>query len=121
MRFAVGEGFLIGVVYFVAGVPNPVMFTILTTAFAMLPFGAWLAFTAAALVLVSGDGSGFAAAAVFFWGAIIMLTGDHFVWPTLVGDATRLPLLLAFVGIFGGLAAFGLFGCFWGRSSWRPC
>jgi predicted PurR-regulated permease PerM len=111
---AVGEGLLIGVGYFVASVPNPVMFTILTTAFAMLPFGAWLAFTTAALVLISSGGSGFAAAAVFFWGAITMLAGDHFVWPTLVGDSARLPFLLAFVGIFGGLAAFGLFGLFLG-------
>ena len=111
---AVGEGLLIGVGYFVAGVPNPVMFTILTTAFAMLPFGAWLAFTMAALVMVSGGGSGFAAAAVFCWGAIIMLAGDHFVWPTLVGGSARLPFLFAFVGIFGGLAAFGLFGLFLG-------
>jgi hypothetical protein len=43
----------------------------------MLPFGAWLAFTTAALVLVSGGGSGFAAAAVFCWGAVIMLALDH--------------------------------------------
>jgi predicted PurR-regulated permease PerM len=111
---AVGEGLLIGVGFLVAGVPNPVLFTILTTAFAMLPFGAWLAFTTAALVLVSSGGSGFAAVAVFCWGAIVMLAGDHFVWPTLVGGSARLPFLLAFVGIFGGLAAFGLFGLFLG-------
>ncbi len=111
---AMGEGLLIGVGYFVAGVPNPLMFTILTTAFAMLPFGAWLAFTTAALVLVSGGGSGFTAAAVLCWGAIVMLAGDHFVWPTLVGGSARLPFLFAFVGIFGGLAAFGLFGLFLG-------
>ena len=111
---AVGEGLLIGIGYFVAGVPNPMMFTILTTAFAMLPFGAWLAFTTAALVLISGGGSGFASVAVFCWGAIIMLAGDHFVWPTLVGGSARLPFLFAFVGIFGGLAAFGLFGLFLG-------
>jgi predicted PurR-regulated permease PerM len=111
---AVGEGLLIGVGYIVAGVPNAVMFAILTTAFAMLPFGAWLAFTAAAVVLVSGGGSGLAAAGVFFWGAIVMLAGDHFVWPTLVGGSARLPFLFAFVGIFGGLAAFGLVGLFLG-------
>ncbi len=111
---AVGEGLLIGVGFLVAGVPTPVMFTIITIAFAMLPFGAWLAFTAAALVLVSGEGSGFAAAGVFLWGAIVMLAGDHFVWPTLVGGSARLPFLLAFVGIFGGIAAFGLFGLFLG-------
>jgi predicted PurR-regulated permease PerM len=111
---AVGEGLLIGVGYFVAGVPNAVLFTVLTTAFAMIPFGAWVAFTAAAVVLISGDGSGLAAGGVLCWGAIVMLAGDHFVWPTLVGGSARLPFLLAFVGIFGGLAAFGLLGLFLG-------
>jgi len=80
----------------------------------MLPFGAWIAFAAAALTLMSGGGSGIAAAGVFCWGAMVMLAGDHFVWPTMVGDAARLPFLFAFVGIFGGLAAFGLIGLFLG-------
>jgi predicted PurR-regulated permease PerM len=111
---AVAEGLLIGVGYLVAAVPNAVMFTIFTTAFAMLPFGAWIAFAAAALTLLSGGGSGIAAAAVFCWGAMVMLAGDHFVWPTMVGDTARLPFLFAFVGIFGGLAAFGLIGLFLG-------
>ena len=111
---AVGEGLLIGVGYLIAGVPNAVMFAILTAAFAMLPFGAWLAFTTAAVVLVSGGGSGFAGAGVFGWGALVMLAGDHFVWPTLVGGSARLPFLFAFVGIFGGIAAFGLMGLFLG-------
>jgi predicted PurR-regulated permease PerM len=111
---AVAEGLLIGAAYVVAGVPNPVVFTVLTIAFAMLPFGAWAAFTAAALALVVGGGSGLAAACVFAWGAAVMLAGDHFVWPTLVGGAARLPFLFAFVGIFGGLATFGLLGLFLG-------
>jgi predicted PurR-regulated permease PerM len=111
---AVGEGLLIGVGYLVAGVPNAVMFTIITTAFAMLPFGAWAAFSAAALTLVSSGGSEVAAVCVFCWGAAIMLAGDHFVWPTLVGGSARLPFLFAFVGIFGGLATFGLLGLFLG-------
>ena len=46
-----------------------------------------------------------------------MLAGDHFVWPTLVGGAARLPFLFAFVGIFGGIAKFGLVGLFVGPSS----
>ncbi|AWM05504.2 AI-2E family transporter [Bradyrhizobium symbiodeficiens] len=111
---AAGEGLLIGVGYLIAGVPNAIIFTILTTALAMLPFGAWVAFSAAALMLASNGGSELAAAGVFFWGAIVMFAGDHFVWPTLVGDSARLPFLLAFVGIFGGLTAFGLLGLFLG-------
>ena len=111
---AVGEGLAIGTAYFVAGVPSALTFLIFTIAFAMIPFGAWLAFTVAAIVTISGGGSGVAAAGVFLWGSIIMLVGDHFVWPTLVSGSSRLPFLFAFVGIFGGLAAFGLIGLFVG-------
>ena len=111
---AVGEGLLIGVGYVIAGVPNAVMFTIFTISFAMLPFGAWVTFTLAAVVLISSGGSGIAAAGVFLWGVVVMLAGDHFVWPVLVGGSARLPFLFAFVGIFGGVAAFGLLGLFLG-------
>ena len=90
------------------------MFTLLTIAFAMVPFGAWAAFTAAALTVLAGDGSLWAAVGVLGWGAAVMLLGDHFVWPTLVGNSARLPFLLAFVGVFGGLQVFGLIGIFVG-------
>ena len=111
---ALGEGALIGLGYVIAGVPNPLLFTVLTTAFAMLPFGAWAAFTAAAVTLGISGGEPWVAFAVFAWGAFVMLAGDNFVWPTLVGGAARLPFLFAFVGIFGGLATFGLLGLFLG-------
>ena len=111
---ALSEGLLIGIGYGIAGVPSAVLFTFLTIAFAMLPFGAWAAFTAAAATLVLAGGSAWAALAVFGWGAAIMLIGDHFVWPALVGGAARLPFLFALVGVFGGLASFGLVGLFLG-------
>ncbi len=111
---AIAEGALIGIAYVLAGVPNPLLFTVLTAAFAMLPFGAWAAFTAAAVTLVVSGGEGWVAAAVFGWGALVMLAGDNFVWPALVGGAARLPFLFAFVGIFGGVATFGLLGLFLG-------
>jgi len=104
---------LIGVGYLVANAPNAVMFTIFTAAFAMIPFGAWATFSIASLALVA-SGHGFAAAGVFCWGAMVMLAGNQFVWPILVGGSARLPFLFAFVGIFGGLAAFGLLGLFLG-------
>jgi predicted PurR-regulated permease PerM len=111
---AILEGMLIGVAYAIAGVPYWALFALLTTALAILPFGAWIAFTIAALVLLLSDGSALAAALVFGWGALVMLVGDHFIWPTLVGGAARLPFLFALVGIFGGLQTFGLIGLFVG-------
>jgi predicted PurR-regulated permease PerM len=110
---AVAEGCLIGIGYLVAGVPRPFLFTILTIAFAMLPFGAWLMFSIASLVLVA-QGATLAAALLFAFGVTVMLVGDNFVQPALVGNSIRLPFLLAFVGTFGGIEAFGLVGLFLG-------
>ena len=111
---ALAEGVIIGIGYMVAGVPNPVLFAVITAAFAMLPFGAWAAFTAAALFLLLQGGSPLAAASVWGFGAAVMLVGDNFVWPMLVGSTARLPFMLAMVGIFGGVQVFGLIGLFLG-------
>ena len=111
---AVIEGTLIGIVYALAGVPHALLFALLTIAFAMLPFGAWVAFTTAALVLLLSGGSISNAALVFGVGAIVMLVGDNLIWPALVRGTAQLPFLLAFVGIFGGLQVFGLLGLFVG-------
>jgi predicted PurR-regulated permease PerM len=43
-----------------------------------------------------------------------MLVGDNFLQPGLIGGATRLPFLAVLVGIFGGVATFGLIGLFLG-------
>jgi predicted PurR-regulated permease PerM len=106
---AVAEGAIIGMAYILAGVPSPLLFALLTAAFAIIPFGAWMIFSSAALLLLH-DGNAMAAAAVFGFGALVMIIGDTFVWPALVGKQARLPFLAALVGIFGGLQAFGLIG-----------
>jgi predicted PurR-regulated permease PerM len=111
---AIGEGLLIGAGLVVAGVPHAVLFAILTTAFAMLPMGAWFAFGTAAIVLALSGGSLLAAVAVFGWGAAVMLVGDNVVQPALIGGSVRLPFLWTLVGILGGLETFGLIGLFLG-------
>ena len=75
---AVTEGALIGVGYLLVGVPNAFLFALLTMAFALLPLGAWVAFSVAALVLLAQGGSALAAAGVFAWGAVVMLIGGSF-------------------------------------------
>jgi predicted PurR-regulated permease PerM len=111
---AVAEGTIIGAAYVIAGVPSPLLFALLTIAFAMVPLGAWVIFTSAALLLAVQGGSVFAATGVFLVGAVVMLIGDIFVWPKLVGNHARLPFLAALIGIFGGLQTFGLIGLFVG-------
>ncbi|WP_156457718.1 AI-2E family transporter [Altererythrobacter sp. Root672] len=110
---AIAEGALIGAAYAVAGVPHPVFLGFLTAAFAMLPFGAWAVFSVVSIYLAI-NGQPLAAGLLFVYGAAVMVIGDNFVTPYLVGAKLHLPLLFAFVGVFGGLASFGLVGIFIG-------
>lgn len=110
---SVTEGATIGVGYWVAGVPQPLLFATFTIVLALIPFGAWAAFGLASLILI-GSGSVLAGALLFGFGVIVMTVGDNVVQPTVIGSAVELPFLLALIGAFGGLAELGLVGLFVG-------
>ncbi|WP_373319784.1 AI-2E family transporter [Methylobacterium adhaesivum] len=108
-----GEGVLLGIVYFFAGVPHPVLLGALTAVAAMIPFGAPLVFGAAALVLLAA-GSVVPAVVVVVAGFVVTFVADHFVRPALIGGTTQLPFLWVLLGILGGVETFGLLGLFLG-------
>ena len=111
---AVAEGIIIGIGYYIAGAPDPLLLTLLTIAFAMLPLGAEIAVTFVALLMIV-QGSGFLIPlALFAFGMAVTIIGDNFLWPALVGRTARLPFLLALIGVLGGVQTFGLIGLFIG-------
>lgn len=110
---SVVEGAIIGVGYWVAGVPQPLLFATFTIVFALIPFGAWAAFGLATIVLLV-QGHVAAGIALFVFGTVVMAVGDNFVQPKVIGSAVELPFLLAMIGALGGLAEMGLVGLFVG-------
>ncbi|GEP08314.1 AI-2E family transporter [Methylobacterium gnaphalii] len=109
----IGEGILLGIVYWFAGVPHPILFGAVTAVAAMIPFGAPVAFGLAALLLV-GNGSVVPALVVAAAGLVVTFVADHFVRPALIGGTTRLPFVWVLLGILGGVETFGLLGLFVG-------
>jgi predicted PurR-regulated permease PerM len=108
-----GEGFILGIGYAFAGVPHPTLFGLFTAIAAMVPFGAPLVFGIAALVLLV-QGSVVSAIVIGILGLVVSFAADHFVRPTLIGSATRLPFLWVLLGILGGVETWGLLGLFLG-------
>ncbi|TFW23585.1 AI-2E family transporter [Massilia arenosa] len=108
-----GEGFLIGIGYALAGLPSPALWGVATGVLAIVPFGAPLVFLcAAAWLAVFGSATG--AIAVAVWGMVVLFVADHLVRPALIGSATRLPFLAVLIGILGGIETLGLVGLFVG-------
>ena len=108
-----GEGALMGIAYIIAGLPHPVSVAALTGVLAVIPFGAPVAFGAAALYLAAG-GSTIAGAAVCCFGLVVVFVADHAIRPVIIGGAARLPFLWVLLGILGGLETFGIIGLFLG-------
>ncbi len=109
----IGEGVLLGVVYFFTKVPHPILFGALTAVAAMVPFAAAIAFCIAALTLLASGGV-VSAAVVVVAGFLVTFTADHFVRPRLPGGATKLPFIWVLLGILGGVETFRLIGLFVG-------
>jgi predicted PurR-regulated permease PerM len=107
------EGVLLGIAYELAGVPSAVLWAAATGVLAIIPFGAPLAFGAVALVLLL-KGSTVAALCIVAWGMAVLFVADHFVRPTIIGNATALPFLAVLLGILGGVETLGLIGLFVG-------
>jgi predicted PurR-regulated permease PerM len=107
------EGVALGVVYVTVGLPYPASIGAVTGVLAVIPFGAPVIFTIAALYMVS-VGKAIGGIVIFVAGMIVLFIADHIVRPVLIGGAARLPFLWVLMGLLGGLETFGIIGLFLG-------
>jgi predicted PurR-regulated permease PerM len=110
---AIGEGLVLGVAYWIAGVPSPVTLGALTGLMALIPGGAPLSFTLVSIYLAA-SGSPVAGVALFLWGSVELFVVDKTLRPKLVGGPIKLPFLPTFFGLIGGVKTMGLLGLFIG-------
>jgi predicted PurR-regulated permease PerM len=106
---AVLQGFLLGVGFRIASLPSPVVFGVLAALLSLLPVGG------SALVWIP------AVIWLFFekhwgWGIFLLVWGsalsglDNVVRPILISGRARISALAVFVGVLGGIPAFGAIG-----------
>ena len=104
------QALLLGIGFWAAGLPSPVLFGALAVAAAMVPLvGVMLVWVPAAIYLaVTAD---LTTTIVFaLWNALVVGGIDNVLRPMLVSGRTGLPLPLMLLGALGGLAAFGFLG-----------
>jgi predicted PurR-regulated permease PerM len=107
---ALVQGALLGIGFAVIGLPSPVVFGVLAAVASLIPFvGTALVWVpgAAALLLQGRWG---AALFLAIWSIAIVGTADNFVRPLFISGRAEISTLPAFLGLAGGLSAFGLIG-----------
>lgn len=106
---ALVQGTLVGVGFAIVGLPSPIVFGVLAALFALVPLaGTPVVWAPAALVLAVQQRWG---AAIFLlaWGTMVTLM-DNFLRPYLVSGRADVGTLTVFIGVVGGVSAFGAIG-----------
>jgi predicted PurR-regulated permease PerM len=110
---ALAQGALIAIGFAVLGLPSPVVFGVLAAIAALIPLvGTPVVWVPAAIVLAVQGRYG-AALFMALWGGFVV-TIDNFLRPWLVSGKADVGTLTVFIGVLGGVSAFGPVGVFLG-------
>jgi len=103
------QGVVLGIGFQFAGLPSPVVFGVIGALLAMLPLGGTtLIWVPAALWLFFDGRWGFGIFMVI-WGLLLSAI-DNVLKPLLISGRAEISTLMVFIGVLGGISAFGLIG-----------
>lgn len=108
------QGTLVGLAFLFVGLPSPVVFGVIAALVALLPFGGTALVWGPAALVLAIQGRWGATIFMLIWGAVLVSLVDNVVRPMLVSGRAKVGTLTVFIGVLGGLAAFGAIGLFLG-------
>jgi predicted PurR-regulated permease PerM len=110
---ALAQGLLAGIGFSIVGVPGALFLGLLTFFMSLIPMGPPFVWVPVVVWLATQDRY---AAAVFMaiWGFFVISGIDNIVKPYLISRGSQLPFVLVFLGVIGGVLAFGFLGVFLG-------
>jgi predicted PurR-regulated permease PerM len=108
------QGVSVAIGFRLVGLPSPIVFGVVAAVLSVLPVGgtAFVWGPAAAWLIATGHAG--AGAFLLIWGTLIVGVADNLLRPLLISGRSEVPTLAVFVGVLGGLAAFGMVGMFIG-------
>jgi len=106
---AIVQGTMVGIGFAIAGLPSPVVFGVLAAVLALLPAGGAAIVWIPAVLYLGATGRLTAAVIMLAWGVVIS-TSDNILRPILVSRHAPVSAFTVFVGVVGGIAAFGTIG-----------
>jgi predicted PurR-regulated permease PerM len=107
------QGVLLGLSFGMAGVPGAIVLGAVGIVMTLLPLGLIVLWLPAALWLMSDGHTGWAVF-IMAWNGLVVGTLDNVLRPYLISRGVRMPMVLIFLGVLGGLLAFGVVGVFLG-------
>jgi predicted PurR-regulated permease PerM len=107
------QGVLAMIGFLIAGVPGVILLGMATFFLSVVPLGPALLWLPAALWLGANGNKGMAIF-IAVWGLVVVGGAENIVRPLLMGKGVQAPLAVVFLGVIGGILAFGFLGLFIG-------
>ncbi|MFN0117343.1 MAG: AI-2E family transporter [Elusimicrobiota bacterium] len=104
---AAAQGFVAMIGFLIAGTKIPVLLGLITGFISLLGASFLITFPAAFFMWMTSPGWGLF---LLLWGAIPVGWLDNFLKPVLIGSRTRMPFILVFFSILGGIKMYGFVG-----------
>ncbi len=108
------QGTLVGIAFLIADLPSPLVFGVIAALTSLLPFGGTALVWGPAVIVLAAQGQWGWAIFMLIWGTVLVSLVDNVVRPWLVSGRADVGTLTVFIGVLGGLAAFGAIGLFLG-------
>jgi predicted PurR-regulated permease PerM len=97
--------------YWITGVPEPAFFGALTSLASLIPgIGTVLVWLPIGIVQIVAGHAGAGVAELVYSGLTVGIVSDYLLRPRLVGSERSVPSIFTFIGLFGGVEAFGVVG-----------
>lgn len=106
---ALVQGTLVAIGFALVGLPSPVVFGVIAALAALVPMAGTPVVWVPATIFLALQGRLLAAAFLLGWGVFVTLI-DNFLRPWLVAGRAEVGALTVFIGVLGGVAAFGAIG-----------
>jgi predicted PurR-regulated permease PerM len=111
---ALVQGTLVGVGFWIAGLPSPLVFGVAGALFALVPLVGTVIIWAPGAAYLALHGDYAHATFLALWGVLAVGSIDNLLRPLLISGRSEVPTLAVFLGVMGGLSAFGFIGLFLG-------
>lgn len=108
------QGTLVGIAFLIVGLPSPLVFAVIAVFASLLPFGGTALVWIPAAIVLAAQGHWGQTIFMVIWGALLVSLVDNVVRPMMVSGRADVGTLTVFIGVLGGLAAFGAIGLFLG-------
>ena len=106
---AAGQSLVACIGFIIVGAPGTLLLSVAVFILSVVPIGPPLVWGPVAIWLYAQNEIGLALFMIA-WGTLAVASVDNFLKPLLIARGSSLPLSLVFLGVFGGVIAFGFLG-----------